>query len=145
MGRHACAEFFVQTKPQRGYFNIEVNCGGTMLLYYVEDPTMTQHGLARAAPVLPEFAAQISILHTLPTRVEPAITADTRWSIAYRVPFVVFEHYVGSIGSLAGQIWRGNLFKCADQSSHPHWGTWSPIGEELNFHQPKYFGELHLQ
>src|SRR5438034_263751 len=35
----SCVELFVQPKKDRGYFNFELNCGGTMLLYYIEDPT----------------------------------------------------------------------------------------------------------
>src|SRR5262245_4260204 len=35
----SCVELFVQPKENRGYFNFELNCGGTMLLYYIEDAT----------------------------------------------------------------------------------------------------------
>ncbi|MCD6337129.1 MAG: hypothetical protein J7M01_02720, partial [Candidatus Marinimicrobia bacterium] len=35
----------------------------------------------------------------------------------------------------------GNLYKCGDKTSHPHWASWSPI-DKLNFHQPKHFGEF---
>src|SRR3954471_17193790 len=31
----SCVELFVQPKSDRGYFNFEINCGGTLLLYYV--------------------------------------------------------------------------------------------------------------
>ena len=36
--RDSCAEFFVQPANASGYFNFEINGGGTMLLYYVTDP-----------------------------------------------------------------------------------------------------------
>ena len=46
-------------------------------------------------------------------------------------------------GPVAGQRWRAlatrprcHAFKCGDQTSHPHWASWAPIGEALNFHQP---------
>ncbi|MBI2434434.1 MAG: carbohydrate-binding family 9-like protein, partial [Candidatus Hydrogenedentes bacterium] len=32
--KDACAEFFVQPKADRGYFNFEINAGGTMLISY---------------------------------------------------------------------------------------------------------------
>src|SRR5579862_5652933 len=33
--KDSCVEAFLQPKPDKGYFNFEVNCGGTILLYYV--------------------------------------------------------------------------------------------------------------
>ena len=41
--------------------------------------------------------------------------------------------------------WRGNAFKCADETSHPHWASWAPIGEALNFHAPGWFGDLDFE
>jgi hypothetical protein len=55
------------------------------------------------------------------------------------------EPHVGAIGSLSGRGFAANFFKCADHSSHPHWASWSPIGEELNFHQPQTFGLLRFE
>jgi hypothetical protein len=46
------------------------------------------------------------------------------------------------VPDLSGQTWRANLYKCADLSSHPHWGAWAEIGERLDFHQPSRFGEI---
>jgi hypothetical protein len=52
----------------------------------------------------------------------------------------VLAPYCGPLALADGQRWRANCFKCADQSSHPHWASWAPIGEVLNFHQPASFG-----
>ena len=41
--------------------------------------------------------------------------------------------------------WFDTFFKCADESSHPHWASWSPLGAELNFHTPEYFQELYFE
>jgi len=54
----------------------------------------------------------------------------------------LFETFVGPLGAPSGQIWRANFYKCADESSHPHWGSWADIGERLDFHQPECFGEI---
>src|SRR6266496_6860766 len=32
----SCVEFFVQPKADKGYFNFELNCGGAMMLMYIE-------------------------------------------------------------------------------------------------------------
>src|SRR5438309_65808 len=42
--RDSCAEFFVQPRASGGYFNFEINCGGALLSYYIEDPTRTADG-----------------------------------------------------------------------------------------------------
>jgi hypothetical protein len=55
----------------------------------------------------------------------------------------VLERYVGPLAPLAGQVWRGNFYKCGDRTSHPHWAAWSPV-DELNFHLPRCFGALRL-
>lgn len=141
----ACAEFFVQPKPGKGYFNFEMNCGGQLLLFYITDPTRTTDGFKERKEVDWNLAKEIRIYHSLPAKVYPERKKDTEWRIEYFVPRELFEHYVGPLGDLAGQEWRGNFFKCADKSSHPHWATWAPIGEELNFHQPKFFGTMKLE
>jgi hypothetical protein len=48
------------------------------------------------------------------------------------------------LGKIGGQSWRGNFFKCAEEISHPHWASWSPV-DELNFHLPRCFGTIHFE
>jgi hypothetical protein len=152
VSRDSCIEFFLQPRPdhpepdRRGYFNFEINCGGTLLVYYITDPARGEGDqLFREYEVLPpEFGAAVEIVTTLPRVVEPEITQPTRWGVACRVPLEILESYVGEIADPAGQTWRGNFFKCGDETSHPHWASWNPIGEVLRFHQPQYFGEIQF-
>jgi len=60
------------------------------------------------------------------------------------VPRAFFEHYTGALGEWSGQTWRANFYKCADDSSHPHWMSWNPVGDPLSFHRPERFGVLEL-
>jgi hypothetical protein len=140
----SCVEFFVQPKPEAGYFSFEINCGGTLLSYYIEDPTRTPDGFARFAKLKPDEGRRIAIHHSLPPVVDPEQSGPLAWWIAAAIPLEVLEGYVGPLGELPGQVWRGNFFKCADASSQPHWAAWSPIGEELNFHQPRFFAPLRF-
>ena len=142
--RDSCAEFFVRPKQEKGYFNFEVNCGGHLLLSYIEDHTRTPDGFKKFTRISWDEASQIRIFHSMSGRVFPEIKEDVVWRIAYAVPFSLFEKYIGSLGAVRGQEWRANFFKCADDCSHPHWASWAPIGEELNFHQPRFFGVLRL-
>jgi len=42
--KDSCVEFFVQPKADRGYFNFEFNCGGSLLCFYIVDPTRVPNG-----------------------------------------------------------------------------------------------------
>jgi len=143
--RDACVEFFVQPKPDKGYFNFETSCIGTILLSYVEDPTRTPEGFEKSKPVAEDLANQIELFHSIPGPVIEEIEEETTWTVAYFVPFTLFEAHVGALGDVAGQEWRANFYKCADESSHPHWASWAPIAEELNFHRPDKFAPVYFE
>jgi hypothetical protein len=164
--RDACVEFFVQPKPNRGYFNFEINAGGALLLGYKEHPSFSDArnrvavaaggadgvDLKDAPASFPEegrlsweLASAVRIAHSLPKVVSPERTDPVRWWVAVHIPFALLEEYVGPLGEVAGQTWRANFYKCSEDNSHPHWGTWSPVLGQLNFHQPRYFGYLHFE
>ena len=86
---------------------------------------------------------QVKIFHSLPERIDPELTEPTTWQVAFFVPFTIFTAQCPSVTApQPGDTWRANLYKCGDETSHPHWASWSPIGEALDFHVPEYFGEL---
>jgi hypothetical protein len=143
--KDSCVELFVRPRQDRGYFNFEMSCGGVLLLYYIEDPTPTANGFRKYRRLEKRHLRGLKVFHTLPRRVEPELPGPVDWAVEYRVPFELFAAYLGSPPATAGTSWRGNLYKCADACSHPHWACWAPIGEELNFHQPERFGELRFE
>jgi hypothetical protein len=142
--KDSCVEFFFTPHADvgQGYFNLEMNCGGTMLLHYQRVP--------RQEPVLLSETdlAQIDVAHSLPKTVDPEITDPTPWTVAYRLPLEIFSKYFPATlqRPAAGVTWRANLYKCADDTSHPHWLTWSPVVfERPDFHRPQSFGSLVFQ
>jgi len=138
--RDSCVEFFVEPVAGKGYFNFEVNCGGHLLLHYNE-----VRGETVERTVLPDTAcARVRIAHSLPERVEPELAEPTVWQAAYFAPYAIFAPYVGEVRPTPGATWRANFYKCADESSHPHWGMWSAIKGKLSFHQPAFFGEIRF-
>ena len=144
--KDSCVEFFVEPRRGQGYFNIEMNCGGTVLLYYVRDSRRLGEGGADAfTPIPPAYFHKMKIYHSLPLFIPEEIQKPVTWRVAYFVPFALFSHYAGPLGDPMGQTWRGNFYKIASGTSHPHWGCWSPIGKEINFHQPKYFAPLTFE
>ena len=111
----------------------------------VTNPARVGKELRQSTPVDKALAGEMRVFHSLPARVEPEIAAPTDWRVEYFAPFRLFERYVGPLGEMPGQVWRANFYKCGDQTSHPHWGSWAPIGERLNFHQPDRFGSIRFQ
>lgn len=143
VSRDSCVEFFIEPMPGRGYFNFEWNCGGAMLLYFIEDPTRVPDAFFRKfTPVPAAIAGRVRTTTSLPPRVEPEITEPVTWTLRSVIPVGLFGEFLGPLGDLSGQRWRGNFFKCGDQTSHPHWASWSPIGEVLRFHQPQFFAPI---
>jgi Carbohydrate-binding family 9 len=141
----SCVEFFVEPRPGRGYFNFEINGGGTMLLYFIEDPNPGNGKLFRKFREVPiELGGMVKIQTSLPARIDPEITESITWMLKLSVPREVLEAFAGPLGDWSGQQWRGNLFKCGDKTSQPHWASWAPIGSELAFHNPAYFAAICL-
>jgi hypothetical protein len=142
--KDSCVEFFVRPKPDLGYFNFEMNCGGTLLVHH---RTVEPGKSPRESPhevVAEELIAGMRIVAPL-GHVENEIQGPVEWGVWYSVPIGLFERYVGPLGPLPGQKWSGNFYKCGDDTSHPHWASWAPIGEKLDFHQPDKFAELFFQ
>jgi hypothetical protein len=139
----ACVEFFVQPKADQGYFNFEMNACGQLLCGYVEDPTRLPGGDLMKSERLPENLGRlVQVRGAFSAPVPEEIPHPIEWNLAFRIPLEVMEHYIGPLGDPQGQKWRANFNKCAENNSHPHWATWSPIGNDLNFHQPDKFGLL---
>jgi hypothetical protein len=140
--RDSCVEFFVQPKSDAGYFNIEFNCVGTMLLYYMANPPRGPSGKLEGYRELPpEELATIRVQHSLPDDLREEIAEPVEWWLEYFVPNALLERYVGPLEPPAQRRWRGNFYKCGDDTSHPHWASWAPI-ERLDFHQPDHFAPL---
>lgn len=137
--RDACVEMFFQPAPRKSphYFNIETNCGGTMLFW-------AQTGrLENVVQVEKADADRLLVAHTMPKVVDPEIEDEVSWVIAYRVPFDMIQKYAPVDCPASGVVWRANFYKCAMTNSHPHYGSWSPIDlPRPEFHCPQFFGTL---
>lgn len=139
----SCVELFLQPKPDVGYFNFEFNCGGAMLASYVTDPTRINGRVAGATLLSRAEGRQIAVYGSLPPIVEYEMEDEVTWSLEFAIPLALLHNYAGSLGRLEGREWRGNLYKCGNKTSHPHWASWSPLSDR-NFHAPRDFGMLRL-
>ena len=135
----ACVELFFspdQALPEK-YFNLEVNAGGTPLLFYVTKPWTGFQKLEA------EDIRQIEIAHSLPAKLDPEISEPVTWTIEYRIPLAMLRKFSNVTYPAPGVRWRANFYKTASQSSNPHWITWSYVDNpKPNFHLPQFFGTL---
>ena len=53
--KDSCVEFFVKPKKDCGYFNFELNAGGSLLVTYIEDPQRIDGVFKKATPLPPEI------------------------------------------------------------------------------------------
>jgi hypothetical protein len=135
----SCVEFFFTpgSEIKLGYFNVETNCGGTILFHY---QTARNQNL-KALDI--SDCKRVEIAHSLPKFIDPERTEPVTWTLEYRLPIEILEKYSPIIRPKPGVKWRANFYKCADRTSHPHWLTWSLVeNDRPNFHLPEYFGTL---
>jgi hypothetical protein len=136
-------EFFFQPGENSGYFNLECNCGGAFLISYITNPERTENGFKEWTKVPWSWAQKIQIGSSLPRVNDPERNEAVTWLLRFFVPFDLIEHYAGPVRPVRGLVWRGNFYKCAEEISHPHWASWSPV-DEFNFHLPRCFGALRF-
>lgn len=137
--KDSCVEFFFVPGPDiaSGYFNVEINCGGTVLFHWQPAPKRDVVVVAE-----PDLVA-LTVAASLPKTVDPEMGDPTVWTVACRLPMAVLQRYASVAAPAPGVVWRANFYKCGDATSHPHWLTWSPVDPSpLGFHRPDTFGEL---
>ncbi len=138
--RDSCVEWFFTPgdDPAAGYFNIEVNCGGWMLFHFHPHGTRIPHIEIPAAD-----CDALAPSHSLPRTVDPEQPGPIVWTVGYSIPFALLGRYCPVSTPQPGTVWRANFYKCADQTSQPHWLTWAPVAApQPDFHRPDAFGTL---
>jgi hypothetical protein len=131
----SCVEFFCQVPGREGYFNFEFNCIGTCL---------ASHRLNRNEQVFmlsEDKMQQIKRLSSLERNVVTEQMGDFSWSLSVEIPFSVLGINAASLP----QTIAGNVYKCADATSKPHYVSWNPIKTMApDFHRPEFFGEMRF-
>ncbi|MCP4163372.1 MAG: diguanylate cyclase [Deltaproteobacteria bacterium] len=137
----SCVEFFFTPSDDvsNGYFNIEMNCGGTMLFHFQKERN-------KHRTIIPKSELnKIARIHSLPKIVDPEIREPVTWTVEYSVPIELLKKYCELTTPAPGVKWRANFYKCGDKTSLPHWLTWSPVDcPKPNFHLPEYFGVIEF-
>jgi hypothetical protein len=140
--RDSCVEFFFTPggdPKEGGYFNLETSCAGVKLfgahVVGSEDEKFTAK----------DFASVVTA-NSLKGPIDPEIVKPTTWTLEYKIPLGLLEKFSRIERPKPGVTWRANFYKCADDASHPHCLTWSPVSNaNPSFHLPKYFGILAFE
>ncbi len=120
----SCVEFFICPNPKESekYINFEFNANGAMLA-----------GIGTNRFDRQSIEEDMSIFQI------ETLRKSKSWKLKFFLPFPVLKRYFGVISSNM----KGNLYKCAEDNSHPHFGCWNLIEQEkMDFHLPKYFGQF---
>jgi hypothetical protein len=139
--KDSCVEIFIQPEESLGYFNFEFNCAGALLASYVTDPARKNGHVKAFTPLTAEDDGRILRYTGLPSLIDPERVGPFIWHLEFAIPFGILETYAGALGKIKGRNWRGNFYKCGNETSHPHWASWSPLSDR-NFHDPESFGNL---
>jgi hypothetical protein len=138
----SCVEFFFTpgSDVSKGYFNLEMNCGGTMLFHF-------NSGSKEGRVEIPKSDCdKIARTHSLPRIVDPEIQESVTWTVGYSIPIALLRTYCQVSTPKPHALWRANFYKCADNTSHRHWLTWTPVDHpKPNFHLPQSFGVLEFE
>ena len=129
--KDSCVEFFVNPAPSKNvYWNFEFNCIGTCLAARGKD----RHS---RTPLADAALASIARCSSFPRKPFAEKHGDIQWWLAVRIPLALF------CDAGAGTEWTGNIYKCADDSSRPHWLSWHKMDvTRPDFHRPEYFGPI---
>ncbi|MDO9633697.1 MAG: carbohydrate-binding family 9-like protein [Paludibacter sp.] len=129
----SCVEFFCQIPGNKTYFNFEFNCIGTCLA--TERVSRTED----VNPLSPDKMSQIKRFASLGNEPFEEKKGDFDWTLTVEIPFSV----IGVDADKLPELLKANFYKCGDETSAPHYVSWSPITiENPDFHRPEFFGEL---
>ena len=128
----SCLEFFANFAPQNTdcYLNFEMNSAGAWLVGF---------GPRRDGRVVPECFQN----YQKPPKA--TVEAD-RWSVKLFLELDVLKELFGDFTPEDGYRFRGNFFKCGDETPAEHYLSWNPIEiEEPDFHRPDFFGDFVIR
>ncbi|MBQ4485026.1 MAG: hypothetical protein II934_08530 [Prevotella sp.] len=147
----SCCEIFLQpsspnTQHPTPYFNIECNCAGTLLIGKGEDRHDRQPATAKTLQSANRWSSLMKTAvsgengrYTIPLK-----DGKFTWHMALVVPATAL--FDSGITDFSGQTLRGNIYKCGDCLTTPHFLSLFPIETaQPDFHRPEFFGELTFE
>lgn len=135
--KDSCVEFFISFDGE-GYYNIESNCIGKILL---------SHRRSRKIDVeyaSPDILKTINRVPSLGSKPFECKESEGNWRLTLKIPATSFFKH--NFETLEGVKASCNLYKCGDDLPEPHFLSWKPIKtEKPDFHRPEFFGPVSFE
>ena len=128
--KDSCLEFFVNFNTANAkYMNFEMNSNGAFLAAVRTDR---------------KNKTPINMLAPLPK--VTATKTDDEWTVEVFFSNDFIGKTFGKFCFVRGESFKGNFYKCGDETPIPHFGMWSPVDNETpDFHRPEFFGTLTIE
>lgn len=129
--KDSCVEFFVQPCPGADprYLNFELNAAGTLLL---------KLGANREDRLFLEDY-EPGLFRILPS--DQTRSPRDFWTLELSIPWEWLQGLFPEFHPERGRTFRGNLYKCGDETPLPHYGCWSRVTSGTpDFHRSCDFG-----
>lgn len=142
----SCLEFFAAwVDGDSRYMNMEMNARGTLL-------SCLGPGRGDRIPVADLTGGRIPIVTGSLTEGDSLSTgvchAPDWWHVIALIPTALLARVYGVPETRfgPGMTFRGNFYKCGDETPVPHYGMWNPVGtEKPDFHRPEFFGTFLVE
>ncbi len=131
--KDSCMEFFADWLSDGRYINMEMNANAALLSCIGPDRhARTPVNVLSRGEIFPVTAE---------------VGEDT-WSVTAAIELRLLSRILGAetLTIESGFAFRGNFYKCGDETAHVHYGMWNPVRtEKPDFHRPEYFGILVVE
>lgn len=130
--KDSCLEFFASFNNDSPlYMNFEANSNGAFLAAVRADRK-------NKTPI-------DRIVDTAEIKIKGVKNTDN-WFVEYILPFGVIGKLFQKDSFISGDTFMGNIYKCGDETSIPHYGSLYPIDlPSPDFHCPKFFGKFEIE
>lgn len=127
----SCMEFFANFNPEQDhrYVNFETNSSGN-LHCKIGTGRKDREAVCNMVDIMPTTKTEV---------------CDAFWTLELFVPLQTVSGLYGKSEFHAGDVIKGNFYRCGDALPNPHFGMWNPVDvPQPDFHRPEYFGDLVL-
>ncbi|MDR1880141.1 MAG: hypothetical protein LBQ78_04345 [Tannerellaceae bacterium] len=132
--KDSCVEFFMKKPGDEGYMNFEFNCLGVCDAAYRLSRDVKQ-------PLSQDEYQSIRRYTNVEHRAFEEKSGVYTWELIVAIPLQLMGLDPENLPEKIG----GNFYKCADETTSPHFVSWNPIETEApDFHRPDFFGEIYF-
>jgi hypothetical protein len=130
--KDSCVEFFMKKTNEETYMNFEFNCIGTC-------DAARRTSRETKTPLTEEEYKTIRRYSSLERKPFHEKKGVHEWELAIAIPLELMGLQPGNLPEKI----LGNFYKCADETTSPHYISWNPVQTPTpDFHRPDFFGEL---